>query len=311
VLNALNGLSGFDRHRRRGAQDFGDSRRSRVARPIKALLVNAHPDDESESAAVVYRITHESGGTVDQMVVTNGEGGQRYATLAEAFYRLPLTTAGGRRELLGPIRREELMRASRILGIRHSYFLNQKDTGVTLSAADAFEAWDIERIRQELRALLEFGHYNLVLVLLPAADTHGHHQTVAVLTLEAVAGMKTEHKPALLGVRTAPPEATDPVTFSELRGYPLTRTTAPEPFWSFDRRTPLACDPSLNYGIVVNWVVAEHKSQGFFQLENGRRTHEHFWLFEAAGKAGAARSRDFVNAMERNSVARDCVGVAV
>ncbi len=124
---------------------------------------------------MVYRITHEAGGTADQVIVTNGEGGHRYAALAEAFYRLPLTTAADRRELLGPIRREEAMRASRVLGIRHSYFLDQTDTGVTLSANDALEAWDIARVRQELRTLLEFEHYNVVIILLPTAETHGHH----------------------------------------------------------------------------------------------------------------------------------------
>jgi LmbE family N-acetylglucosaminyl deacetylase len=278
--------------------------------PIQALLVNAHPDDESESAAVVYRITHELGGTADQVVVTNGEGGYRYAALAEAFYRLPLTNAIDRRELLGPIRREEVMRAGRILGIRHSYFLDQTDTGATLSANDALEAWDIARVRQELRTLLEFEHYNLVIILLPTSDTHGHHKTVAALTLEAIAQMETADRPAVLGVRTVPPDVTDAITFSELTGYPLTRTTSAEPFWSFDRRTPLACHPSLNYSIVVNWVIAEHKSQGLFQLENGRRNHEHFWLFAAAGKAGAVRARDFVRSMEQSPVFRDYVGAA-
>jgi LmbE family N-acetylglucosaminyl deacetylase len=331
MMNALNALSRFSRHRHRDA--FSDTPQNTQDRQvlaitasaatwsdvaafspapaesetIRALLVNAHPDDESESAGSIYRITHELGGTVDQVVVTNGEAGHRYATLGEAFYRLPLTSASARRELLGPIRREELMRASRILGIRHSYFFNQTDTGVTLSATDAFEAWDIERVRHELRALLEFGHYNLLLVLLPAADTHGHHKTVAVLTLEAIAGLEAEHQPAVLGVRTAPSNTGELVGFSELMGYPLTKTTTQEPLWSFDRRAPLACHPSLNYGIVANWVVAEHKSQGLLQLENGRRTHEHFWLFDAGGKPGAGRSLDFVQAMERNSVAQDCV----
>jgi hypothetical protein len=133
--------------------------------PIRVLLVNAHPDDESESAALVYRLTHELGATVDQVVVTNGEGGHQYTALAEAYYRLPLTTAA-----LGQIRREELMRSSRILGIRHSYFLDQKDTGVTLNVADAFEAWDVARIRQELHLLLQFDSYDLVLLLLPVAS---------------------------------------------------------------------------------------------------------------------------------------------
>src|SRR5580658_5190100 len=85
--------------------------------PVKALLVNAHPDDESESAAVIYRFTHERGGIVDQVVVTNGEGGHQYAALAESYYRLPLTVGADRCVLLGQIRREELTRASRILGI--------------------------------------------------------------------------------------------------------------------------------------------------------------------------------------------------
>ena len=275
--------------------------------PIKALLVNAHPDDESESAAVVYRITHECGGIVDQVVVTNGEGGHQYAALAEAYYRLPLTTAADRRELLGQIRREEVMRASRILGIRNSYFLGQLDTGVTLNAADAFDAWDIRRIQQELRSLLQFGKYDLVLLLLPTADTHGHHQAIAALTLEAVADLEPEDRPAALGVRTVTFAAGEPCGFSELNGFPVTRTTSTQPVWVFDRRTPLSCHPSLDYSIVVNWVIAEHKSQGFFQMELGRRTHEHFWLFEASGEAGVARWRDLVQTMEQHSLSRHSV----
>ena len=265
--------------------------------PIKALLVNAHPDDESESAAVVYRITHEAGGIVDQVVVTNGEGGHRYAAPAEAFYRLPLTSATDRHKLLGQIRREELMRASRILGIRNNYFLDQTDTGLTLSPADGFESWDIPRIRQELRSLLLFGKHNIVLILLPTADTHGHHKTIAAVTLETIAELDEDDRPAVLGVQTVVTHTDDPGGFLELQGYPLTRTTKPEPLWSFDRRTPLSCHPSLDYSIVVNWVIAEHKSQGFFQMEYGRRTREYFWLFEASGAKGAARAREFVRAM--------------
>jgi LmbE family N-acetylglucosaminyl deacetylase len=265
--------------------------------PIKMLLVNAHPDDESESAAAVYRITHETGGTVDQVVVTNGEGGHQFAALAEAYYRLPLTNSSDGRKLLVQIRREELMRSSRILGIRNNYFLDQTDTGMTLSARDAFEAWDIPRVRQELRELLEFEKYNVVMILLPTADTHGHHQTVAALTLETVAELDEEDRPAVLGVRTAAAGAGDPGRFSELQGYPSTRTAQADPVWSFDRTTPLDCHRSLDYSIVANWVIAEHKSQGFFQMEGGRKTREYFWLFEAGGVSGAAHLREFVRAM--------------
>ena len=267
----------------------------------KMLLVNAHPDDESEGAALVYRITHELGGTVDQVVVTNGEGGNHYSALAEAYYRLPLgAETAGRRKLLGQIRREELMRSSRILGIRHNYFLDQEDTGTTLNPAEAFNAWDIDRVRREIRMLLQFEKYHLVLLLLPTADTHGHHQSVAAITLEALADLEPEERPAAVGVRTAPALTGDPGRFSGLDGYPMTRTTSAEPVWSFDRATPLNCHPRLDYSIVVNWVISEHKSQGLFQMEFGRRTHERFWLFEAGGKAGEARWRELLRMLERH-----------
>src|ERR1051326_1544551 len=43
--------------------------------PPKVLIVIAHPDDESAFSATVYKITHELKGTVDLLMVTNGEGG--------------------------------------------------------------------------------------------------------------------------------------------------------------------------------------------------------------------------------------------
>lgn len=269
--------------------------------PIQALLVNAHPDDESESAAFIYRLTHELGAAVDQVVVTNGEGGSRYAALAEAYYRLPLATAANARELLGQIRREELMRSSRILGIRQSYFLDQHDTGVTLNVADAFESWDITKVRQQLQQLLQFERYDLVILLLPTPDTHGHHKTIAALTLETVGEIEADDRPAVLGVRTT--TATDQAEkFSELSGYPATRTADPAPVWSFDRRTPLSCHRSLDHSIVANWVISEHKSQGYIQMEVGRRTHEHFWLFEISGEAGATRWRGIVEELGRSEL---------
>ncbi|HEY4086408.1 MAG TPA: hypothetical protein VGM43_10745 [Bryobacteraceae bacterium] len=48
------------------AFSFGVAREGAAA-PLKALLVVAHPDDESECAAFVYRITHELGGVADQI----------------------------------------------------------------------------------------------------------------------------------------------------------------------------------------------------------------------------------------------------
>src|SRR6266513_5463315 len=59
--------------------------------PPRVLIVVAHPDDESCFAATVYEIAHNLGGTVDQLVITNGEGGYRYSLLAESYYGVKLT----------------------------------------------------------------------------------------------------------------------------------------------------------------------------------------------------------------------------
>ena len=265
---------------------------------FKVLLVIAHPDDESECAAVLYRITHELGGAVDQVIVTNGEAGTQYSAPAQAYYGLSLSeeTFGPRR--LARLRRKEVLRSSQILGIRHSYFFDQRDTGFTLDPLEGFHAWNIELVRQRLFTLLERERYDLVLVLLPTADTHGHHQTVAQITLEAVANLGPEDRPAVLGAQTMASEAALPESFSEREGFPLTRTTSAKPAWTFDRRTPLKCHHALDYSIVVNWVIAEHKSQGIFQMEYGRRTEEYFWLFHIGGPSGAARWRDFLQKVE-------------
>jgi LmbE family N-acetylglucosaminyl deacetylase len=265
---------------------------------FKVLLVVAHPDDESECAAVLYRITHELGGAVDQIVVTNGEAGAQYSAPAQAYYGLSLSEeATGRRHLVR-LRRKEVLRAGQILGIRHNYFFGQKDTGFTLDPLEGFHAWNVGLIQQQLFTLLERERYDLVLVLLPSPGTHGHHQTVAQITLEAVANLEPQDRPAVLGARTVMSETGLPESFSELDGFPLTRTTSTEPAWTFDRRTPLKCHNALDYSIVVNWVIAEHKSQGIFQMEYSRRTQEHFWLFEVSGPSGAARWCDFLQKVE-------------
>jgi len=264
---------------------------------VKGLLVVAHPDDESECAAFVYRITHELGGIVDQVVVTNGEGGNEYSAPAQAYYRSSLDEETWRRQL-GRIRRRELFEAGRILGIRNHYFLDQTDSGLTLESDDGFRAWNTKWVRRELFWLLQSEKYNLVILLLPTIETHGHHKTVALLTLDAIKDLDAEHRPAALGARTLGVEEARPEAFAGLDGYPLTRTTKPEPIWVFNRRTPMNCHRALDYSIISNWVIAEHKSQGAFQMEFGRRTHECLWLFAACGESGAAQWREFIASFE-------------
>ena len=268
---------------------------------FKVLLVVAHPDDESECAATVYRITHELGGVVDQVVVTDGAGGQHFANPAVQFYGLNREKC--LRGCLPGVRRKELIRAGRILGIRHQYFLNQNDAGFTLDAAEGFQLWNIQEIQAALHALLAVERYDLVLTLLPTEGTHGHHKSVAVLTLDAVSQLPVANRPIVAGVITGPcPEAAEP-RFTWLDGFASTRTQSAHPVLSFDRRTPLACNRALDYSIVVHWTVAEHKSQGMLQMEYARHTHEYFWQFSMK----SARDAKLWNTLAQQQLAPDLV----
>jgi hypothetical protein len=93
----------------------------------RVLIINAHPDDESGCAVTVYKITHELGGIVDLCLITNGEGGYKYSTLAEPVYGLELTDEKIGRAHLPRIRKEEMMNAGKIIGLRNIFFLEHWD----------------------------------------------------------------------------------------------------------------------------------------------------------------------------------------
>jgi hypothetical protein len=47
----------------------------------------------------------------------------------------------------------------------------------------------------------------------------------------------------------------------------------------FDRTTGIGLDGRLNYKIIANWMIAEHKSQGTMQLLVNRGDVETFWIY--------------------------------
>jgi hypothetical protein len=77
----------------------------------KVLLVVAHPNDEYACAASVYRLVRERRWAADQVIVTNGEAGYRYSTLAEVVYGVSLVREADGGAHLPAIRREEAVRA--------------------------------------------------------------------------------------------------------------------------------------------------------------------------------------------------------
>ncbi|HLH20004.1 MAG TPA: PIG-L family deacetylase [Bryobacteraceae bacterium] len=251
----------------------------------RLLIVVAHPDDEYAFAATTFRLVKELGWTADQVIVTNGESGYRYADLAGIFYGAALADEADARAHLPAIRKEEAKRAGKILGIRRHYFLDQRDLGFQTDAAQADSRnWDRPKLHAFLADLLAREQYDVVFTLLPAAQTHGHHRAATILALEAVADLPASQRPLVFGVE-AHARQTPAAEFRGLEAAPVTRTTQADPVFTFDRTVSFGYRRALNYQIVVNWVIAEHKSQGLFQMDSGKYDLEQFWLFEVSGNS--------------------------
>jgi LmbE family N-acetylglucosaminyl deacetylase len=242
----------------------------------RVLGVIAHPDDELAFGATLYRLSHQLGATCDLLVITNGEGGFKYATLAEPLYGAALSDEATGRALLPAIRQRELRESAHILGVASITFLGERDHRYTQDLDEVLgpdaTAWDLPRVRRALASALDKGSYDYVLALAPREESHAHHKAATALAAEAVLAVPAERRPVMLvsSVRSA--------------SDPLTLVYAPEsgakagPFLC-DRREKLGHQDKLDYGIVVNWAIAAHKSQGSMQLYMGRGDREEFLLF--------------------------------
>jgi LmbE family N-acetylglucosaminyl deacetylase len=259
------------------------------------LIVTAHPDDEAMFAAAVYRITHGLDGAADIALITDGSGGFRYAGLAEPIYGLQLTREDVARHHLPAIRKKELMAAGEILGLRRYFFLDQLDHAYTENIDTVLaHVWDADRVRNELRRIMTRTRYEFVFAHLPIPSFHAHHKSATILALQAARDLPDDRRPVVLGSfvgnggDTVPDE---PARFAGLPEYPITRVRENVPPFTFDRHTPLSEDGRLDYEIIVNWVIAEHKSQGTMQLLIGQGDLERFWLFEANPPDALERTR--------------------
>ena len=251
----------------------------------KLLIVVAHPDDEYAFAATTYRLIRELGWTADQVLITNGESGYRYSAPAEVFYGVAISDEAGGRAHLPAIRKEEARRAGRVLGIRRHYFLDQRDLGFGTDPATADTSnWNRPHIREFLSGLLAEEQYDVVFTLLPTAETHGHHRAATLLAMEAVSSLPANRRPLFFGAE-ARGRSEPAIHFSG-------DTAHAGPVLVFDRTTAFGYRRSLDYQIVVNWVIAEHKSQGLFQMDYGKCDLEEFWLFSVSGEDCARRVED-------------------
>ena len=289
------------------ARSAGGSPKKAKAR-VRVLLVVAHPDDEYEMAGTVYRISKELSGSVDQLIITNGEAGYHYSSLADRYYGVNLTNESVGRARLPRIRREEARRAARILGIQHQWFLNEKDDHFTLDADEVVNrTWHAERVFKNIQQRLRKGHYDFVLVLLPADETHGEHKAASILTLKAVEQLPAGQRPVVLGAQAGGNESE---TFHTLPSYSLTATNTPQPQFQFDRDIRLGYRESLSYQIVVGWVIAEHKSQGLFQTRCRQDRFENFWLFTMNRESASNETASLFAAISARPETSEAPGIA-
>lgn len=257
----------------------------------RVLIVVAHPDDETCFAGTTYRITKELGGTVDQLVITMGEGGYRYSLLGNKYYGLDLTDEATGRKYLPAIRKQELLDAGKVLGVLNHFFVDQPDPGYTQDVKDAFAAWDAKVVSQQLHDVLARGHYDFVFTLLPSAQTHGHHKAATIFALDGVAELPAAERPAVLGCTGTRSEHPEPPPFAGLDGYPQTRPLPDAPVFRFDREVKFGFKNALDYQVVVNWAIAAHKSQGLFETGFNARRYEDFFVYQPDGAAGLAKTK--------------------
>ena len=249
---------------------------------VKVLLVNAHPDDESGCAATVYKITHDLKGVVDLAVITNGEAGYKYSTLAESIYGMELTEEAVGREFLPTIRKRELMNGGKWVGIRNYYFMEQKDTRYSTDPSEVMNTgvWNLVQVKQRLTEIILRERYDYIFCLLPTDGTHGHHKSATILALQTVQELPAEQRPVVLGVSDSTKGDTAATRFSMLAKYPETKVSSGKPSFFFDRTAKFGFKNALDYKIVVNWLIAEHKSQGTMQTGMNRGDIEQFWFFD-------------------------------
>jgi N-acetylglucosamine malate deacetylase 2 len=264
----------------------------------RVLIVIAHPDDESTFSATIYKITKEMHGTADIVCITNGEGGYKYSTLAEAYYGLELTDEKIGRENLPRIRKQELMNAGHILGIRNFFFLDQKDAHYSLDEHEPMDtSWDVPFVWRRLTQVMTKGQYDFVFCMLPAPGTHGGHKAATLMALRTAAELPFANKPIVLGISTRS-KADTLRHFQQLGDYKETAVLYDTASFLFDRTVAFGYNKQLNYKIIVNWEIAEHRSQGTVQMEMNRGDYETFWYFAQNPIEGFEKARKLFEALK-------------
>jgi len=264
--------------------------------PVRVLIVVAHPDDEFCFAATVYEITHNLGGTVDQLVITNGEGGYRYSLLAESYYGVSLTDEAIGRAALPEIRKRELLDAGHVLGIANHFFLDERDLRYTQDIDEVLrEHWHKGVVLPEIERRIAAGNYDFVFTLFPTPETHGGHKAATLTALNAVQQF-AGRKPIVLGCQATRSAAEAQPSWKGFQSPQHPFSVLPQVFTT-DRTVKFGFRNALDYQIIVNWVITAHKSQGAYQLDVNRADREQFVILQNGSTDESTRTEALFRAL--------------
>lgn len=269
---------------------------------LAVLVIIAHPDDETLFGGFLHALTHKLNATVDLVCVTNGEGGFRHSAPSESFYgNLPLSKETIGRAHLPRIRKQELLASGKILGIRKYFFLEQFDLKYDRNVDQVLsEQWNKEWVIQLLEQTIRTGNgatgYDLMLIMLPSVQSHGHHTASGLLALETIKRLQGNKSmdvkiPTVIGgsefVLTEPPVYTSnplaDVSLNDLHQFQFNR------LWKLSNSNNIP-----DYQMIVIWMCSEHKSQGGLIVETLTtlaRKYEQYFYFSLNGQLNDSSKR--------------------
>lgn len=283
---------------------FGSTQAQELDYKPKILLVTAHPDDDALFSATVFKTTHLLDGAVDLALITNGEGGYKYSTLGNYIYDKQLDKEEVGRAQLPGIRKKELMAGGDIVGLRNYFFFDQRDKEYSLDVEVPLANWNIDHIVNRLQKIIREENYDFVFTMMPHSGTHAHHKASAILALRAVQGMEEGERPVVLSTTIVrnPDDSTD---FAGLDGYPITQIDRSVKPFTFDRTQKFGHNDELDYSIIANWVIAEHKSQGTMQQLMGAGAIEQYWYYAINPDDKVQKTRAFFEAVNEVPIYSD------
>jgi hypothetical protein len=159
--------------------------------------------------------------------------------------------------------------------------------------------WQPGVVLPEVERRIASGDYDFVFTLFPSPETHGGHKAATMTALEAVeqagrqpagaGGKPGERKPVVLGCQTAQ-SGTAELSWAGFQSARHPFRVLPEVFLT-DRGVKFGYKDALDYQIIVNWVIAAHKSQGVFQTGMNRADREEFVILESGAAADGASEK--------------------